>query len=256
MPRDVPERNRAAPSPAYDPQCYALEFQDRVQDLPFYVELAARAPGRVLELGCGTGRLVEPMALRGAHVVAVDHDPAMLAVLRTRIDELEDVRVDIVRGSLDEVGPIGAVGMAAIAFNTLLHLPDLEAVTRCLRGLRKRLVKGGWLALDVYVRAPGFGELFDGSVRGTRVDPATGEEVTSLTWARWNEASSTQTVSFLWTFADGTVRRARYDQRVWSREELVGAITAAGLRVTWEAADFEETPWGPDSLTWVAILAP
>jgi SAM-dependent methyltransferase len=48
------------------------------RDIPFWRRLALRAPGPVLELGCGTGRVSRPLAAAGVRLVGVDRSAAML----------------------------------------------------------------------------------------------------------------------------------------------------------------------------------
>jgi SAM-dependent methyltransferase len=55
------------------------------RDVPFWRNLALNAGGRVLELGCGTGRISLPLARAGVSVVGVDRSAAMLAFSRRRI---------------------------------------------------------------------------------------------------------------------------------------------------------------------------
>src|SRR5829696_3720504 len=55
------------------------------EDLAWYHELAAEAGGRVLELACGSGRLLVPLARAGCSVVGVDVSPPMLALARERL---------------------------------------------------------------------------------------------------------------------------------------------------------------------------
>jgi SAM-dependent methyltransferase len=65
-------------------------------DLPLWEELAERCGGLVLELGCGTGRVALHLARRGHHVIGLDRDPELLAVLAERGDDLwvEGLRAD------------------------------------------------------------------------------------------------------------------------------------------------------------------
>ena len=61
-----------------------LECRDD-RDLPLWLELAAATPGgRVLDIGCGTGRVALPLAHAGHPVTAVDIDAALLAALARR----------------------------------------------------------------------------------------------------------------------------------------------------------------------------
>jgi SAM-dependent methyltransferase len=54
------------------------------KDLPFWQRILAQAEGRVLELGCGTGRLSLPLSRGGARLVGVDRSSSMLARLMSR----------------------------------------------------------------------------------------------------------------------------------------------------------------------------
>ena len=49
-------------------------------DFEFYLELAREAPGPTLELGCGSGRLVIPLAREGIEVTGLDLSEWMLEV--------------------------------------------------------------------------------------------------------------------------------------------------------------------------------
>jgi SAM-dependent methyltransferase len=64
-------------------------------DFELWRELAADARGPILDVGAGTGRVTLDLARHGHDVVALDHDPALLAVLRERA-AAERLRVDTV----------------------------------------------------------------------------------------------------------------------------------------------------------------
>lgn len=68
----------------HDVECGAY-----VADLPLWHELAAAAPGPVLEIGCGTGRVALDLAARGFEVAALDSDAALIAALADRARERE-----------------------------------------------------------------------------------------------------------------------------------------------------------------------
>lgn len=50
------------------------------EDGRFYVEMAREARGPVLELGCGTGRVLIPIAQAGVEILGLDSSPSMLAI--------------------------------------------------------------------------------------------------------------------------------------------------------------------------------
>jgi SAM-dependent methyltransferase len=63
--------------------------------------LAASRDWRVLEIGCGVGRLVKPLSRRVAHVVGVDLSDEMLRRARDYCDGLPNVELHSTDGRLD-----------------------------------------------------------------------------------------------------------------------------------------------------------
>ena len=55
------------------------------RDVAFWRGLAARAKGRVLELGCGTGRVLLPVARDGRRIVGIDRSTPMLNRARAKL---------------------------------------------------------------------------------------------------------------------------------------------------------------------------
>jgi len=67
------------------PSLYHCHHQSFGEDLPFWQTLARWQGDPVLELGCGTGRVLIPIAQDGHNVYGIDHSPDMLAFLKKRI---------------------------------------------------------------------------------------------------------------------------------------------------------------------------
>ena len=67
--------------------------------------LALTAENHVLEAGCGTGRATLGLASRGARVVAVEHDPAMVSVARRRTQGLA---VELIESQFEDYAPAPA----------------------------------------------------------------------------------------------------------------------------------------------------
>src|SRR5215470_962310 len=59
-------------------------LRDPCGDAEFYRDLARETGGPVLELGCGTGRVLLPIAQEGMACTGLDLSPAMLAALRRK----------------------------------------------------------------------------------------------------------------------------------------------------------------------------
>ena len=82
--------------------CHSSEFYDyhaKRGDVQFYVNFAVESRGAVLEIGCGTGRLLIPTAKAGVHITGLDNSEEMLEICRKKLDdESSEVRgrVDLI----------------------------------------------------------------------------------------------------------------------------------------------------------------
>jgi SAM-dependent methyltransferase len=135
-----------------DPTYYTATYANRVDDVAFYVALARRSRGPVLEYGVGNGRIALPIARHGIEVVGVDHSPAMLGDLRARLAlEPKDVRsrVRVVRGDMKSVRVRGAFPLVLCTFNTALHLYTRADVERFLARVREHLTPRGRFVVDL-----------------------------------------------------------------------------------------------------------
>lgn len=118
------------------------------------------APGRILELGVGTGRLAIPLAALGHEVVGVDASPAMLAVLAGKPG---GGAVTAVLGTMDEPPVEGSFDLAVAAANTLFALPTQDRQARMVAAAGRLLRDGGVLVVDCAVPQPW---RFDGTDSG------------------------------------------------------------------------------------------
>src|SRR5512135_1146837 len=74
------------------------------KDVRFWQDFARREGGPLLELGCGTGRILIPVARTGVRVVGVDRSEPMLAGARERARRLPRARrPEIVRADIRQL---------------------------------------------------------------------------------------------------------------------------------------------------------
>src|SRR5215467_5850702 len=93
----------------YEDYPFVAEFYDWVppyrmrQDAAFFVEMARQADGPVLELGCGTGRVLIPTVRAGIPIIGIDGSSRMLARCREKLaSEPKDVqyRVQLLKADM------------------------------------------------------------------------------------------------------------------------------------------------------------
>lgn len=100
--------------------------------------------GQLLDVGTGTGRMVELFAKRAQHITAVDNSPEMLRLARAKLDNLGPDNVDIVQGDFYAL-PLSDDRFDTIIMHQVLHFADLpEAV---LAEIARVLKPGGILAI-------------------------------------------------------------------------------------------------------------
>jgi len=109
------------------------------------------APGRLIDLGCGTGRLALRFAARGFPVVAVELSRSMLEVVAAKALR-QSVYVDFVQANLCDLGclPDGSFDYALSMFSTLGMIRGRTARRRALSETCRILRPGGRLALHAH----------------------------------------------------------------------------------------------------------
>jgi SAM-dependent methyltransferase len=135
-----------------DPAYYTATYAQRIDDVAFYVDLARRAGGPVLEYGVGNGRVALPIARHGVAVVGVDHSVPMLVDLRSRLrSEPASVRrlVRVVRGDMRTLRLPKRFPLVIAPFNAVLHLYVRSDVEGFLARVRDHLTPGGRFVADL-----------------------------------------------------------------------------------------------------------
>ena len=117
-------------------------------DIEFYLDLARRAGGPVLELGCGTGRVLLPIASEGIPCTGLDVSPRMLEALR-RKDAPPTLRLACAPMQDFDLGEVRFMLIYA-AFRVFQHLYTEEDQLACLSCVRRHLAPGGSFAFDVF----------------------------------------------------------------------------------------------------------
>jgi SAM-dependent methyltransferase len=136
--------------PEYDPlaDLYDLEYAHDY-DLPFWLALAGREAGPVVEWGAGTGRLAAPLAAAGHDVTAVELSTEMVERGKRKGETVEWVV-----GDMRSARPERLYGLAVCAFNSFLCLLSTDDALAFLRNAREHLIPGGLLGVEVSAFSP------------------------------------------------------------------------------------------------------
>lgn len=233
----------------------------RAEDVAFYVERARAAGGPVLEMGCGSGRVLLPTARAGVEIAGLDASPRMLERLRRRLaDEPAEVarRVRLAEGDLaapDAGGTFAGERFALVTapFRVIQHLVGRDEQRAWLAAVAARLMPAGELVFDVF--QPQFDQVAEGpagAVDVEREDARSGERVRRVVWVTHHPEIQTFDLRFEWLVEPpaGARRAARRRHaettvRWFTRFELENLLELAGFEVLEVWGGFDGRPHGP-----------
>ena len=230
---------------------FDAEYADYNEDLPALQAYAQRTGGPLLELGCGTGRLLIPFARADYAVTGVDSSAAMLQIAREKVAEQGLIdRATLIEGDYAAAPLGGPYRFAFCVMNTFLHLLTTEDQVRALRHWRQHLAPRGLLLLDIFL--PDVRHLADQDGRlvwdKTWIDPDTQSTVMKFVTCTVDQAAQTLHVTMIYdeTAPDGLLRRtvAPYDIHYMGRCEAELLLEKAGYVMEavyggWDLAPFE-----------------
>ena len=122
-------------------------------DIGFYVDEALMSAGRVLEVACGTGRVLLPIARKGIPITGIDRSPAMLERCYQKLaDEDESVRTSVRLEQMDmrSFDLDDRYALATIPFRPMQHMITVNDQLGTLRSIQRHLQPGGHLVFDVF----------------------------------------------------------------------------------------------------------
>jgi SAM-dependent methyltransferase len=130
---------------------YDLLHEELKDDILFTMQLADLYGMQVLELGCGTGRLVLPLARTGHHIVGLDQSQAMIRIAEAKIAAERisvQQRAEIVEGDMSSFNLGRQFDLILIPHNTLMHLNPSQ-MQACFGCVLDHLRPAGRLLIDV-----------------------------------------------------------------------------------------------------------
>lgn len=233
-----------------DPKLYDRLFPGGEPAIDFYRAEADRQGGSVLELGCGTGHKLIPIASDGHSCTGLELSSDMLAEAQSKADE-RALPVEWVQGDMRDFDLGRTFDLVLIAANSLLHLNETADLLSCFRSVRAHLAPGARFIFDVFnpdvrllaeadgVRRTRDALSFGDPDRGTvRVDVAeTYDAAAQVTRGRWHFSADLE--------PDFVV--APLELRSIFPQELPLLLSLGGLRLLERFGDWSGRPFTGDA---------
>jgi SAM-dependent methyltransferase len=234
-------------------------------DVAFYAALARRGGGRVLEIGCGTGRVALALAIAGFDIVGLDLSEAMLAQARAKGQALPAAaasRLELMRGDMRDFAFSRRFATIILPFRTFHLLLSEADQRRCLAAIARHLERGGRVAIHLFDPPPDIIARAEAPVLGREhgVNRSTGRRIEAYSGACTVDAAR-QIRREIWHYRefdrDGTaLREQRLELAVrWIRRpEMRALLEQAGLAIEAEYGDFlGRPPRAGGEQIWVAL---
>ncbi len=181
------------PSTFEDAEMYDILLGELPYGIDFYVPLARQARGPILDIACGTGRILLPCLQAGADGDGLDLFEPMLNALRKKAAAL-GLTPQLYHADMSDFRLPRRYALIMITFNAFIHNMTQEAQIRCLQRCREHLLPGGLLAFDTFfpalelVGAPQNTRVLEGEIR----HPQTGQPLRMYDTRTFDRVAQTQ----------------------------------------------------------------
>jgi SAM-dependent methyltransferase len=227
---------------------YDLEYPHDY-DVRFWLTLAEREEGPIVEWGAGTGRLAVPLAEAGFEITGVEVSGRMVEEGRKKGGTVEWVRGDMRTARLGR-----RYALAICAFNSFLCLPSADDALVFLRNTREHLEPGGLLGVEVSAFSPE--ELAEGpggpQLRHDFTRELPDRMLDRFSVSRYDAASQLLRMRLFYELygTSGELKERRAHDltiRVTGRSELELMLRLAGFEIEGVYGGFEGVPFGAGS---------
>jgi SAM-dependent methyltransferase len=239
------------------PILYHAHHHDYKEDIPFWIELAARQGSPILEMGCGTGRVLVQLAQAGYEMFGLDKDPGMLAVLQENLAPGLREHTLIFSGDFTSFHLDLNFPLIIMPCNTYSTLSTMER-QETLESARLHLCPGGVFAAslpnpDLLNELP---SRSDPEIEDTFPHHLDGEPVQVS--SAWERTSGGFTVHWHYDHLspDGGVERfsTKVHHNLDSLQTYKAEIRGAGLQVVDIFGDFKKNPYTSDSPFLILVI--
>jgi SAM-dependent methyltransferase len=239
---------------------YDWENADFTEDLSFWSDLVRQRGGPVLELGCGSGRVLLHLAREGFETTGVDSSPEMIALARRRLEKQPAIagRIQLLEADFRRLDLKKTYPLVIAPFNTFSHLTETADAGAALATIAAHLAPGGIVALALPNPIPIYSALPEGLVlERTFHDGERGATVQQFSSLRVNRVAQLGHITWIYDEIDpaGKVTRTTVPMtlRYFFPNEIPLLLERTGLQLHHLWGDYDRSPFAEDSPVLIAI---
>jgi SAM-dependent methyltransferase len=240
---------------------YDWEHADYDVDVPIYLDFARQTGGPILEVACGSGRLMAPLLESGERVVGIDSSGPMLDRARHVLGQARLMsRAALHQGDVRQFDLGEQFALVIYGLDSFGLLDTIDDQIAALRSIRRHLAPGGLLIVDVS----------NGNGRGAEPTdelvlqyegrhPATGLPLSKWTARSTDHGQQVDHYTYFYDEADEDriVRRmtVRLNLRYFGRFELELLLIQAGLVPQTFYGSYDLAPYAAGGERLIAVAA-
>jgi SAM-dependent methyltransferase len=241
---------------------YDAEHDSKTDDLEFYSELAATHGDPILDIGCGTGRIMFHLAAQGYQTVGVDFSAQMLARGKRRAQGRADLqnKTTFYEGDATIFKYPAQYPLVLLPYNYLTHFKSAASQRQVLANAVNALAKGGLLVIDMPNAGETYASANDNTINLERTftDSESGHVVMQQSVSHLDRAEQLQHITWIYDeiAADGGLKRlvAPHILRHIFPTELDLLLEVCGLQKLAQYGGYEGEPFA-DGCERLIVLA-
>jgi len=216
-------------------------------DVGFYVDEAKAADGRVLEVGCGTGRILLPIARAGCAITGIDGSKQMLERCRVNLaaePAAVQSRIKLAQHDMRDFSLAEQFALIIAPFRVVQHLTTVDDQLQFLAAVARHLVPGGRFIFDVFnprfdILVGANGVEREDTTEQRLPDGRTFRRTYRIARVRWIDQVSEAELVY---YVDGRRYVQAFEMRWYLAAELRHLLARAGFRVREMYGDFARGP--------------
>jgi SAM-dependent methyltransferase len=217
-------------------------------DHNFYSDIVQKTKGPILEVGCGTGRLLLPALEIGCDIYGIDISPEMVSCLHGKLTHENKYRVTA--EDIKLFSHTRKYDLMIAPFRVFMHLLTVEDQLSALNNIAAHLSEKGVFIFDTYV--PNLNYIINGihNVTDFEGEHKPGMKLQRISSSHSDLISQINNVQmkFIWDDTDGSHEEIWNTQlRFFFRYELEHLIARSDLKLTKILGNFDGTPLNSDS---------
>lgn len=230
-------------------------YGENAGEIDFYLAAAQKYKGKVLELGCGTGRVYLDLLREGIDILGIDNSESMLAILNEK-SELYNCEPKTQIGDMVTYSQANTYDLIIIPLNSVHHLFEKEQQTQLFLNIYKNLKPGGSLLFSTQIYSKDFKDLTEFTYAESYNHDGWGIELDL--YLMFNTEKNALHERFVVTDENADEKETTYDLGLlycYTNEEIKSLLNFAGFKKITTFGDFKRSPFKAnkhDQVVWEA----